>query len=170
MAGVLSAIDRVLTFLERLIVVVLLFVSAGILVFDIVLRTVTGSSIAWAPELTRYAIVWLVFIGGAMGARTGAHISIDVIGELLPKNVVRTFMQAAMLISAATSVAMAYFGVTLVKLMLGFGQTSPSLALPMWAIYLAIPVGFGLMAIRFTQDAFTLSIESRQLVIAETSA
>ncbi len=170
MAHIFAAIDRSLTFVERLIVIVLLFVSAAILVLDIVWRTVGSTSIAWAPELTRYAIVWLVFIGGSMGARNGAHISIDVLGELLPARVMRRFIQCAMLISAATSLAMAYFGFTLVRQMYGFGQTSPSLLWPMWAVYLAVPVGFGLMAVRFTQDALTLSVEARHLVIAETSA
>lgn len=169
-SSVLHAADRALTFVERLIVVVLLFVSAGILVLDILCRSMAGFSIAWAPELARYAIVWLVFIGGSMGARTGAGISIDVIGELFPEHVVRRLVQVAMAVSAGTAAAMAYFGLTLVRQMYGFGQTSPSLLWPMWAVYLAIPVGFGLMAIRFMQDALTVSLAKRQLVIAETSA
>lgn len=170
LAAGLKAADDWLTWVERFIVVVLLFVSAGVLVLDIGLRSAFRVSLAWAPEMTRYAIVWLVFIGGSLGARTGAHISIDVLSEMLPRSMALRILQAATLMAAGTSVAMAWFGITLVRQMYGFGQTSPSLLWPMWAVYLAIPIGFGLMAIRFMQHAHALSLDDKRLQLAKTSA
>ena len=51
-----------------------------------------------------------------------------------------------------------------------FNQHSPSLRWPMWAIYLAVPIGFGLMSLRFLQHLLFLSVDERRRSIAETSA
>lgn len=166
----LGLLDTCVTWLEKFAVVVLLFVSAGVLVADIALRTVISVSLAWAPEMTRYAIVWLVFIGGSLAARGGAHISIDVLSEVMPRKAAVGVLQLAAVIAAGTCVAVAIYGVYLVNQMYGFRQTSPSLQWPMWAVYLAVPIGFGLMAVRFIQHACSMSIEERRLKLAATSA
>jgi C4-dicarboxylate transporter DctQ subunit len=45
----------------------------------------------------------------------------------------------------------AFFGVRWVVFIYGTGQVSPDLEWPMWVIYLAIPLGSGLMCYRFIQ-------------------
>lgn len=157
----LKVVDRGLMTLERAIVVFLLFLSAGVLVVDVALRNLFHASLPWAPELTRYAIVWMVFIGASLGARAGAHISIDILSEILPPRLSLLVLRISAIIATTTCVVMAYFGIQLVILMYGFRQTSPSLLWPMWAVFLAIPVGFGLMAIRFIQFGFTLTAKEK---------
>jgi C4-dicarboxylate transporter DctQ subunit len=46
----------------------------------------------------------------------------------------------------------AFFGVRWVIFIYGTGQISPDLEWPMWIIYLAIPLGSGLMSYRFYQS------------------
>ena len=98
-ARALSLADRGLEFLERAAIVLLFLVSVSVLILDIVLRSTVGVSFAWAPELTRYAIVWLVFIGASVGARSGAHISIDLFSEVLSERHARWLLQGAAAIS-----------------------------------------------------------------------
>ena len=71
----LELIDAALTFLERTTVALLLLVAVVILVADVALRAFFGLALAWAAELTRDAIVWLVFIGGATGRLSEAQFS-----------------------------------------------------------------------------------------------
>ena len=42
-------------------------------------------SISWGEELTRYAIVWMSFVGAGMGIRKGAHICVDLLIVFLPE-------------------------------------------------------------------------------------
>jgi C4-dicarboxylate transporter DctQ subunit len=163
-------IDAFLTVLERTTVALLLLVAVLILVGDVALRAVFGISLAWAAELTRYAIVLLVFIGGSIGARSGAHISIDVLGAMLPPKPAQRLAQIAALIAAGTTAMAAWYGWTLVVQMRQFGQTSPSLEWPMWIVYLAIPVGCTLMSLRFVQNALFLSEDIRRLSAAQSAA
>lgn len=166
----LYRIDATLTFMERTTVALLLLVAVGILVADVALRAFFGVALAWAAELTRYAIVWLVFIGGAIGARSGAHISIDLLGTILPARAAHRLVQVAAMIAAGTTAMIAWYGWTLVGQMRQFGQTSASLEWPMWVVYLAIPIGCGLMTLRFIQNAVFLSEDARRLSVAQSTA
>jgi C4-dicarboxylate transporter DctQ subunit len=170
LVSLLRNVDKILTFLEKAVVSTLLLVAVAILVIDIALRTLFGIALAWSAELTRYSIVWLVFIGGAIGARSGAHISIDALGAVLTPYHAKRLAQAAALLAAATTMLVAWFGWKLVVQMKQFGQTSASLEVPMWAVYLAIPVGCMLMSLRFVQNAFFMSADARHLTVAQSTA
>ena len=145
--------DRVLNVVEGVLLVSLLIVSVAVLVADIALRTFLNDALPWAAEATRYAIVWMVFIGGSTAARKGAHISIDALSEALPPAPGAWIARAALLVSAASTAALAWFSWALVDQMMAFNQRSPSLEMPMWIVYLALPIGFALMTFRFLQAA-----------------
>ena len=56
-------------------------------------------------------------------------------------------------VSSAACAVLAWYGIGLVQKMMAFRQLSPSLEIPMWWIYLALPIGFTLMTVRFAQAA-----------------
>ncbi|MFT7311525.1 MAG: TRAP-type C4-dicarboxylate transport system permease small subunit, partial [Paracoccaceae bacterium] len=60
-----ARLDRAMSLLEVTVVTVLLVLSVTIVVADILSRILLGVSISWASELARYAIVWMVFVGGS---------------------------------------------------------------------------------------------------------
>ncbi|MEW5420940.1 TRAP transporter small permease [Amorphus sp. 3PC139-8] len=145
--------DKALTAFEGVLLVSALAASVTFLVVDIFLRTVSNTALPWASEATRYAIVWLVFIGGSRATRLGAHITIDALPEFLPPSAARVVTRTAFAVSSVACALLAWFGVSLVKKMMMFRQLSPSLEIPMWWIYLALPIGFALMTVRFAQAA-----------------
>lgn len=145
--------DRVLNVVEGVLLVSLLILSVAVLVVDIALRTFLNDALPWAAEATRYCIVWMVFIGGSTAARKGAHISIDALSETLPSTLGAWIARAALFLSAVSTAALAWFSWTLVVQMIAFNQRSPSLEIPMWVVYLALPIGFALMTFRFLQAA-----------------
>lgn len=150
-------IDDLLTRIERLAAGGLLLVAVAIILVDILLRTAFSHALPWAGEATRYAIVWLVFVASGIGARQGAHISIDFVAEIVSPRAAMVIARVAAMLSAFTCVLLTVVGVQLTAQMRAFGQTSPSLEWPMWIIYLSVPVGAGLMALRFTQSAIDVS-------------
>jgi C4-dicarboxylate transporter, DctQ subunit len=168
--NLLHKADRILTVLEKATVAALLLAAVAVLVADVALRSIFGVALAWAAELTRYSIVWLVFVGGAIGARSGAHISIDALGIMMSPDYAQRLAQVASLIASATTLLVAWFGWKLVGQMKQFGQTSASLEVPMWAVYLAIPVGCMLMSLRFLQNAFSISTDAQRLSVAQSTA
>ncbi|MFK7860078.1 MAG: TRAP transporter small permease [Granulosicoccus sp.] len=169
MRDMLDRLDAMLTRLERTAVGVLMSVAVIVLAADIAGRTLFNLSISWAAELTRYSIVWMVMIGASITARTGAHISIDALSEVLPERVSIVVIRAGSAIAALTCAAMAWYSTSLVMQMTQFGQRSPALEWPMWVVYLAMPVGFGLMSLRFVQSGAAVSLEQRRLDLAKSA-
>jgi TRAP-type C4-dicarboxylate transport system permease small subunit len=62
-----------------------LLILIGIMLVDMMLgvffRYVVGSPIAWTEEVGALSLIWLSFIGGAVGVRRGTHFSIHLLAE-----------------------------------------------------------------------------------------
>lgn len=148
----LRALDLVLSRVEEAVIGVLLIVASFILFANVVARYGFNNSFTWAEELTRYAIVWMVFVGGSVAARKGAHIGVDVLSRLLGERVARRLLTVGVdLLCVLFSVFLVVFGWELVAQAREFGQMTPALQMPLWTVQLAIPVGGVLMTLRFSQ-------------------
>src|SRR5512136_2191080 len=51
---------------------------------NVVLRYVFNSPIQWAEEFSRYAFIWVVFMGAAVCTKRTRHIAIDSLVQVLP--------------------------------------------------------------------------------------
>ncbi|MFT6222777.1 MAG: C4-dicarboxylate transporter DctQ subunit [Paracoccaceae bacterium] len=164
-----ARLDRAMSLLEVTVVTVLLVVSVTIVVVDILSRILLGVSISWASELARYAIVWMVFVGGSIGARNGAHISIDILGETLPPHIARLVLLISSLTASVSCAVISFLGYQLMSRMMMFTQKSPSLEIPMWMVYAVIPAAFALMSIRFAQAGIAAEMSERRLNLATST-
>lgn len=117
----------------------------------VVMRYTTGSGIDWAQELTIYLFIWMAKFGAAYGVRTGIHIGVDFVVNWVRPSIRRKMIMTALALGMIFTGAIAFFGVRWVIFIHGTGQESPDLEMPMWIVYLAIPLGSGLMCYRFIQ-------------------
>ena len=148
----LRAMDRVLSRVEEFVIGALLIAASFVLFINVVARYGFNDSFPWAEEMTRYAIVWMVFVGGSVAARKGAHIGVDVLARLLGEHPAGKIVTIGVdLLCVAFSVFLVVFGWELVAQARGFGQMTPALQIPLWTVQLAIPVGGFLMGLRFSQ-------------------
>jgi C4-dicarboxylate transporter DctM subunit len=112
---------------------------------------------SWAQELCIYMFVWMAKFGAAYGVRTGIHVGVDVFINLLnPQDRRRTVLFGLMCGALFTGI-IASLGVYFVYHMYHSGQISSDLEMPMWIVYLAIPLGSGLMCFRFLQVAWNFA-------------
>ncbi|MCX7382438.1 MAG: TRAP transporter small permease [Alphaproteobacteria bacterium] len=139
-----AGMDRIYAIL-RAICVVILVEYLILVLLQVFFRYVLNESLFWAEEAVRFSMVWSVLLGSALVARDRAHIRIDVVENLLPPVarrrldlVLDVLMIVFMLILMVTGIQFA--GRSMM-------QTSPSLDLPMWAVYGAIPIGALLQAL-----------------------
>ena len=107
--------------------------------------------VSWAQELCIFMFIWMAKFGAAYGVRTGIHVGVDVIVNLLPPEKRKRVILFAIAGGAFFTAVIATFGFSFVTQMYATGQQSYDLEWPMWAIYLAIPLGSGLMSFRFLQ-------------------
>ena len=116
--------------------------------------TLIKINMSWAQELTIYLFVWMAKFGAAYGVRSGIHVGVDVmVNRLEPKNQ-KIFVMISLLSGALFTATIGTLGADFVWGMLQNDQTSSDLEVPMWIVYMAIPLGSYLMSFRFLQVAW----------------
>src|SRR5690349_3650166 len=111
--------------------------------------------LSWAQELCIYMFIWMAKFGAAYGVRTGIHVGVDLLVNRLPEHSRKKVILFSLLCGALFTGMIAAFGASFVGEMFKTGQQSNDLEAPMWFIYLAIPLGSGLMCFRFLQVAWS---------------
>ena len=112
---------------------------------------------SWAQELTIYMFVWMAKFGAAYGVRTGIHVGVDVLVNRLDERRRRGFILFGLLAGALFTGTIAALGADFVYELSDTSSTSEVLELPIWIVYLAIPVGSALMCFRFLQVAWNFA-------------
>jgi len=126
--------------------------SSLLLFVNVVMRYVFLLPIYWAEELSRYLMVWMIFIGASQVTLQGGHIAVDIVPRLLSKraNVILAFI--VNLVCILFSIVLIYFSYKQMMRVKVAQQISPAMEIPMWIAYLAIPLGTLLMLIRYIQQ------------------
>ena len=138
-------------------VIALLLAAMTVLTFmQVVARYVFNYSFVWALELTGVMFAWLIFLGMSYGVRVGAHIGIDAVVKAFGRRAAR----AVGIVAAAACVAYALIvtigGVEYVRKMHEVGILMQDLPIEQWIPRLVLPLGFGLLALRFAQVMWRL--------------
>jgi len=121
-------------------VVLLNFVSATT-------RYLGGGAILGADEVQVYAVVWLVFVGGAIVAWRGAHLRMDVFSARLQGRAARFRDLLECLLALAVCGAMSWVSLRFVLQIHEIAQRSDGAGIPMWIPHSAVLVGFALITL-----------------------
>ena len=113
-----------------------------------------GFSLTWAQELCIYMFVWMAKFGAAYGVRTGIHVGVDVLLARLNRNSRVQVVMFGLLAGALFTFIVGSLGASFVYHIYHTDQTSADLEMPMWLVYLAVPLGSYLMCFRFLQVAW----------------
>lgn len=114
-------------------------------------------NLTWAQELCIYLFVWMAKFGAAYGARTGIHVGVDVaVNQLTPASR-RLVVLFALFAGALFTFIVGSLGARFVWHIAHTDQVSADLELPMWIVYLAVPLGSYLMCFRFLQVAWNFA-------------
>jgi C4-dicarboxylate transporter DctQ subunit len=153
--------------LEKLLSVVTLGSICILVALQITSREVLSLSLGWTEELTRYAFIWLVFIGMSANVRNDEHIAMTYFANLFHGRL-RKFLLCAKDISFLFFCGfVVFYGVRLCWKQYGWGRTIASLDVPIFVVTIAIPISFLLAAVhlvrRVTIDISELSKRERGL-------
>lgn len=110
--------------------------------------------LTWAQELCIFMIVWMAKFGAAYGVRTGIHVGVDLLVDRLTGQPQRILIVTGMLAGALFTAIIGTLGAYLTWHIAQTGQTSAVLEVPMWIVYLALPLGSYLMCFRFLEVAW----------------
>ncbi|MCK1518093.1 TRAP transporter small permease [Bradyrhizobium sp. 190] len=155
---------RILDRLEEVLITVLIAAATLIIFVAVMHRYLVGVpflydilfpiNLAWAQEVCIYMFVWMAKFGAAYGVRTGIHVGVDVLVNKLNPPVRKGTVLFGLLCGALFTAVVGTMGAKFVHGLYYTDQVSPDLELPIWIIYLCVPLGSYLMCFRFLQVAW----------------
>ena len=148
----MKTLDKIVSKVEELIAVVGLSAMTIITLVAVFFRYVLQSPIIWSEEAARYLMVWSTMLGISIATRQKAHLGIDIFVSMAPKKLQRALEIFSTLMMIVMFVFLTIISIVFIQSAIRTGNVSPMLRIPFYIIYLALPLGFGLSAVRSVQD------------------
>lgn len=126
--------------IEENIIGVSLLLVTFVLCINVLLRYVFNASSIWAEELIRYVMIWITFIGSSVCFRRGIHVGIDFILSFTSDRASRFVHMFVTLMSIVFMMFMFKFSLDLFLFSMKTGQITPAMQIPLYWVYLAIPL------------------------------
>lgn len=145
----MKTINKYLSIFEDSMLVFGILSAAVVLFINVVLRNVFESSLVWAEEYAKFAIMWITFGGCGAAVRAKAHMRITALYDVIGPRGKKLLDIFTSLIGVLFAAFMVYYGIQLNITVIETAQVSPTMLLPMWIIYCSVPIGAVLMVLRF---------------------
>ena len=138
--------------LEAYICVILLAVMILCLTLQVIIRVVSGGSLAWAEEMSHFCFIGTVYLGTAVAAQRLAHVRVTAQFMLLPVKARLAFRLFADLILIGFNLSLAYLSAGFVAEAVEFGEISATLGINIAYVEAVIPAGALLMSWRIVES------------------
>jgi C4-dicarboxylate transporter DctQ subunit len=136
---------RLLSRLVESLVILLAGIIVAIVTAEVALRYLFSHSMIFTEELSRYLMVWVVFLGSALAIRDGSHIHIQILVKRLGPRMQQNVKLASYALMIAFLVFITVEGLKILPRQLQ--QMCITIDISLFYFYLAIPVGSILMII-----------------------
>lgn len=136
---------RLLSRFVELLVILIAGIIVAIVTTEVTLRYLFSHSLIFTEELSRYLMVWIVFLGSALAIRDGSHIRIQILVNRLGPRMQQIAQLAAYILIIAFLVFVTVEGLKILPRQLQ--QMCITIDISLFYFYLAIPVGSILMII-----------------------
>ncbi|APW66157.1 C4-dicarboxylate ABC transporter permease [Poseidonibacter parvus] len=148
-------------------------ITAGVAVAftNVVARYAFDASLVWATELTIFLFLWSAFFGAAYCFKKDAHIAVTILLDVMPSKIAKGMLLLSHTITIIFLLAVSYYGYEYLLLVADIDERSIDLwDMPMWVIYLVIPVAFFFAAYRVGEKIVQILRTPHEEVVAESEA
>jgi TRAP-type C4-dicarboxylate transport system permease small subunit len=141
-------LDKTLARVETWMLVIFLGAMVLLAFAQVVLRNFFGTGFLWGDTVVRHLVLWAGFIGGALAAFEGRHISIDALTKFFSPRYKHLSAALTHLFGAIVCwfLADAAWRFTMDEKAAG---SIIVLSIPSWVAMLIIPVGYVLIMVHF---------------------
>ena len=116
---------------------------------QIIMRSVVNNSLVWSEELTRYVFIWQIWMGVSIAQRDKQHIKVELLYSLVKNERAKSAIDiVATTIWIAFSAFLLVNGTELIQQMMGRGNVSSAMRLPMYIVYLVLPLSAFVLCLR----------------------
>lgn len=147
--GPLGVLDTWISRTEAVILAIGVILMAINTMGNVISRIVFGESLHFAEEINRILIVMITFAGIGYAARHGRHIRMSAFYDVLPVGGRRAMMIIMALFTALVMFVLCYYSLGYISTIYSRGRVLPSLSIPVWMMYVWVPLGFAITGIQY---------------------
>lgn len=191
-SGIFTRIGAVTDYIEETLIAFFLGAMTLLTFANVIFRYVLNGNILWALELTVFLFAWMVLVGASYGVKKHFHIGVDVVINIAPTGLRKTFAIIAVLSCLMFSISLligswnywlpfitdrAWYETEdipmpeiLQFLSDWFNEGERYERLPRFIPYFALPLGMAMMTFRFMQLAWQIITNKTDRMIASHEA
>ena len=142
-------------FIESGLLVLLLSSMILLAAYQVIARNFFDTGLLWGDALVRVLVLWVTFIGATIASRNDEHIRIDLLTRFTGERSSIWLDRFRSLFTAFIAGVFAWYSYEFVRLdyedgIIAFG------AVPAWVCELVMPLGAGLICLRYLIRAVTI--------------
>ncbi|MCV0351315.1 MAG: TRAP transporter small permease [Nitratireductor sp.] len=150
--GVIGMFDNAISRIESVMLALGVILMALNTIANVVSRGI-GHTIFFSEELNSILIILITFAGIGYAARHGRHIRMSALYDALPPKTRKVLMIVITVITALTMFALCYFAIGYIGKVAKSGRILPAMQIPVYWIYLWVPVGFFITGVQYALTA-----------------
>ncbi|UTJ05684.1 TRAP transporter small permease [Arcobacter roscoffensis] len=166
-----SFISKIIGFINQTIAAFGITAGVAIAFTNVVARYVFDASLVWATELTIFLFLWSIFFAAAYCFKKDAHIAVTVVLDIVPTKIAKPMLLISHIITFFFLAAVSYYGYEYLLLVADLDERSIDLwDMPMWIVYLVIPISFAFGAYRVGEKIVHIIKTPHDKVVPESEA
>ncbi|SIS40798.1 TRAP transporter small permease [Salimicrobium flavidum] len=165
----LRALDKGILKLEEFILSYAIILIALMVISKPITRTLLGYTLPFADEVSQISVTIATFMGISYAARKGRHISMSAFYDMAPFKVRKVLAIFIPFLTAIILFVLAYYSTLYVLDIKDSGRVTSALQMPMYILYMFIPIGFFLGGIQFIRNMW-INIRDKDNVYLGTDA
>lgn len=151
--GFLGLIDTGLARFEAVVLAAGVLLMAANTIANVISRFVFQYGLYFTGEVNRILIVLITFAGLGYAARMGRHIRMSALFDALNVPGRKGMMVFIAVVTSIVMFALCYFSIGYIGQVASSGRVLPALQIPVYWIYLWVPVGFAITGIQYALTA-----------------
>jgi TRAP-type C4-dicarboxylate transport system permease small subunit len=153
-------LDKIARFISQTAVAVMVVT----VIMQVFMRYFLRNPLIWADELSRYALVFMTFIGASVALRSNNLAAMELITSKITGITKKVLSLVSNLLAVLLLGFLFYYSISLMMENSVRTQLSPAMQVPMVIIYFSLPLGIGLTLVQaifkfITDAAGVLSFE-----------
>jgi TRAP-type C4-dicarboxylate transport system permease small subunit len=148
---VLSVLGNLDIIVASVVLVILIILTTAGVIF----RYIIGSPFTWLEEVQLACMVWIVFAAGGAAFRTGNHVAIEMVVDMMPKKAQKVVEVLISVVVVLTLVYLLVQSFGFLSIFMRSGRSTPMLHIPYLFIYGIAPVSFVVMIVSWFYSLVT---------------
>lgn len=140
-------INQYIAYIEESVLICALIICMFSLFLNIILRSIFNFILAFPPELSRYLMIYIIYIGMSLAYKKESQLKLDILMVIFPK--IKNYISiTGDLISLIAAITIIYCGFKYTIDLYLTNEISSVMGLPLYILYGIAPVTAVMMSLR----------------------